>query len=142
MPRISAEARAAAVFRSGVAPQGPPKHLTVAAKKLWQEIVNDRPSDYFRPGSLQLLEVYCALVMEERALLRRVRRAVDGEEQKKLLQLARQLSGTLVGIAKGLRILTRNDIDRHSRKIDERSDTAGARSRLLGGAAVWGEKPQ
>jgi hypothetical protein len=41
-----------------------------------------------------------------------------------------------------LRILTRNDIDRHSRKIDERGDTAGARGRLLGGAAVWGEKPQ
>jgi hypothetical protein len=141
MPRISAEARAAAVFRSGVAGQEPPKHLTVAAKRLWREIVDDRPADFFRPGSLQLLEVFCQLTIEERALLRRVRLA-EGEEKAKLLQLARQLSGTLVGIAKALRLCTRNDIDRHSRKLDERGDVGGAQSRLLGGAAVWGEKPQ
>jgi hypothetical protein len=73
--------------------------------------------------------------------LRRVRLA-KGEEKAKLLQLARQLSGTLVGVAKALRLCTRNDIDRHSRKIDERGDAAGTRSRLLGGAAVWGDKPQ
>jgi hypothetical protein len=66
MPRISAEARAAAVFRSGVAGQEPPEHLTVAAKRLWREIVDDRPADFFRPGSLQLLEVFCQLTIEER----------------------------------------------------------------------------
>jgi len=133
MPRISAEARAAAMFR-GVVGQEPPMHLTAPAKRLWREIVEDRPPDWFRPGSAQLLEVFCQLTIEERTLLRRVRRT-QGEEKAKLLQLARQMSGTLVGVAKALRLCTRNDVDRHSRKIDERGD--GPSDPLLGGAARW-----
>ena len=139
MPRISAEARAAAAFRSTAGRQGPPKHLTIRAKLLWQEIVDDRPPDWFRPGSLQLLEIYCELVMQQRALLRRLRGA-EGEEHAKQLQLARQLSGTIANLAKTLRISVQADVERHSRKVEERGD--GPRDPLLGGTARWGSTLQ
>jgi phage terminase small subunit len=59
MPRISAEARAAAVWRTGGRPPRAPKHLSAGAKKVWQEIVAGYPDDYFQPGATILLEQLC-----------------------------------------------------------------------------------
>jgi hypothetical protein len=69
MPRISAEARAAAVWRAGGRSQRkPPPHLSPGARRVWKEIVEDRPEDYFRPGSLHLLEMLCVVIELARQL--------------------------------------------------------------------------
>lgn len=37
----------------------PPTELTESAAKLWNDIVNSLPGDYFRAGDLPLLQAYC-----------------------------------------------------------------------------------
>ncbi len=68
MPRLSAEDRAAAVWRAGGEPPKPPKHLSRAAKAMWREIVASRPADYFGPGSTHLLESFVVAVLAARVL--------------------------------------------------------------------------
>jgi hypothetical protein len=135
MPRVSAEAQEAAGYRADATRPRAPSHLAIRVKRLWQEIVADRPPYWFRPGSLQVLEIFCELVIQERDLLRRLR-GLEGEEHTKQLQLARQLSGTIGNHAKTLRISVQSDVERHSRKVEERGD--GPRDTLIGGTARWG----
>jgi hypothetical protein len=66
MPRQSAEARSASFLRQGGKHSAPPANLSDDAKKLWKEIVEDRPVDYFRPGALHLLEQLCVMTVAAR----------------------------------------------------------------------------
>jgi hypothetical protein len=66
MPRQSIEARSAAIYRRGGKRPSPPANLSDEAKKLWREIVEDRPIDYFRPGALYLLEQLCVMTVAAR----------------------------------------------------------------------------
>jgi hypothetical protein len=68
LPRQSAEARSAAVWREGGQHPQPPKHLSRAAKAVWHEIVDCRPVDFFQPGSLHLLEQLCVMVVASRKI--------------------------------------------------------------------------
>jgi phage terminase small subunit len=61
MPRISAEARSAALFNAGGKPPPPPAHLSKRAKEIWREVVRSKPVDYFKPGALSLLGNFCQL---------------------------------------------------------------------------------
>ena len=47
----------------------PPQSLTPEARAHWMRIVSVRPSDFFTEGNLQLLELYCRLLVQlERAV--------------------------------------------------------------------------
>jgi phage terminase small subunit len=70
MARQSVDAKAAAIWRTGGEHPQPPRFLSSEARKLWQAIVEDRPTDYFRPGSLELLEGYCEMVVAQRKNLK------------------------------------------------------------------------
>jgi hypothetical protein len=72
MPRISAEARAAAVWRVGGKSPPAPGHLSQGARQVWTEITESRPPDYFRPGSTHLLEQLCTTIDLARQLAPRV----------------------------------------------------------------------
>jgi hypothetical protein len=68
MPRISPEARSAAAWRAeGVHPK-PPENLSEPAKAIWHEIVDCRAVDFFKPGSLHLLEQLCVMVVAARTI--------------------------------------------------------------------------
>jgi hypothetical protein len=66
MPRISAEARSGSVWREGGNHPQPPKHMSKAAQRIWREIVNCRPIDFFQPGALHLLEQLCVVTVAAR----------------------------------------------------------------------------
>jgi phage terminase small subunit len=137
MPRISAEAKSAAAFRAGIARRKPPRHLSAAAKRLWREIVEDRPVDYFRPGSYEALEQFCEYTIQLRGTLKVLRRA-SSEDYPRVLRSAARLSAVLAPLARRLRLSVQASSRYDASKTGERGD--GARDRLLGGAAVWGGK--
>jgi hypothetical protein len=133
MPRMSAEARSAAAFRSGIKRRDPPARLEGAERSLWREILADRPVDFFRPGSFELLEQYVIVTVRLRDLLARLRSAGPKEIGPVTLSIGR-LSTVSSTLARLLRLTNQADIDQHSRAISEKGD--GKRDRLLGGAAL------
>lgn len=88
MARQSAAARAVAQWRASGTPPPAPK-LPAAAARLWDEIVADRPSDHFRPGTLHLLAAYCLLSAEVEELLRQPRESLREiqDAQRVVIQL-------------------------------------------------------
>ena len=147
MPRISAEARSAAAMRAGGAPPEPPAGMTAAAGAVWRRIAASRPPDYFDDGAQVLLESLCNEVVHERRLVKQLEKLIkagawkDAKDFEKRLALSRQTKSTL---CTKLRLSIQAVVDRHSRKLAERglpTTEAPAASRLLGGAAVWGDKP-
>jgi hypothetical protein len=143
VPRISQEAKSAALFRAGSVRRPPPRRLCAAAKTLWREIVEDRPADYFRPGSFEALEQYCALTIEQRRAIRALKGASpNNDDYAAKLKAAKDLTTILATLARQLRLsvqaVTRGDAGKMSEK------GAGAADRLLGGKAIWGEgvRPQ
>ena len=135
MPRISIEDRSASAFRAGTARREPPRHLCAPAKRLWREIVGDRPVDFFRPGSFELLEQYVEYTMQQRRLVKALARLGTGDaEYPKLLRAVTRLSLTMTTLSARLRLSVQSDVDRRSGKTAERGD--GERDRLLGGAAL------
>jgi hypothetical protein len=138
MPRISVEARSAAAFRAGGSRRPPPRHLRAAAKKLWIQIVEDRPVEHFRPGSYELLEQYCDLAIEQRLAIKALRIA-SPEAYPDRLKACKDLTAMLVALATKLRITVLADIDRRAvGKASERGD--GPEDRLLGGSAIFGDR--
>lgn len=139
MPRISAEARAAAAFRAGQAPPEPPKDLGAAASAVWRRIVADRPVDWFRPGSEELLGQFCRSVVEAKKIARELRRLspLDAEYEK-MLKFHQSATALMNITAQRLRLTVQNDVNWHSRKLNEYGSGANAPaglSRLLGGKA-------
>jgi hypothetical protein len=130
MPRISIEDRAAC---AGAKRREPPRHLSAPAKRLWREIIEDRPVDFFRAGSYELLEQYVEMTVEQRAAIKALRQAAQ-EDYAAKLQVVRRLSSTLATLATKLRLTVQNDINRWAGKTKETGD--GPADRLLGGAAV------
>jgi hypothetical protein len=142
MPRISAEAKSAAAFRAGAARRPPPKRLSAPAKAIWREILEDRPVDWFRPGSYELLEQFCEVSVQQRKKLAELRRA-GSEGYPVVLKATKDLAAMAVALATKLRITVLSDVDRRSGKLAEKGDTQTAPNRLLGGSAVWGDtRPQ
>jgi hypothetical protein len=133
MPRLSAEERAAAAFRSGITRRAPPRRLCTQGKRLWREIVDDRPVDFFRPGSFELLEQFCQLTVQLRLLHKQLRKVPPNEYAGVALTISR-LSATVSTLARQLRLTILSDIHRQGAKAVERGE--GERDRLLGGAAL------
>jgi hypothetical protein len=98
MPRISDEARSAAVFRARVIRWPPPRRLSAAAKTLWREILSDRPVDFFRPGSFELLEQYCELTVQQRKVIKWLTSTPPANYSVKL-KAAKDLTTMAVAIA-------------------------------------------
>lgn len=131
MPRVSAEARAAASWRVGGAHPEPPKHLSRDAKAVWCSIVRARPADYFEPGSLHLLETFCVHTVQ----LRRVAEVMDREdagsrEHADAVTTSAKLSTSIAQLAQKLRLsiqaATRPEDGRHK----ERASAAKGRRSL------------
>lgn len=59
MPRSSAEELTASFFRAGSKYPEAPRSLNSEAAQIWNDIVSSRPADFFKPGSLTLLELFC-----------------------------------------------------------------------------------
>ena len=148
MPRQSAESRAAASFLAGSAPPPAPKHLSKAAAAIWAGIAASKPADWFDAGAQPLLEQYCVLIVHMRALNRRIDRMVKAgswDDLKPWEKRRNQMSATLATLATKLRLSVQAVVEWHSRKIDERGVESQKSSSkpdpLLGGRAVWADKP-
>jgi hypothetical protein len=118
--------------------------LSVPAKRLWSEITSDRPADFFRPGSFELLELYCELTIRLRGAVKELK-AVSAEDCPVKLRAVKDLSTVLVVLATKLRLTIQADVDRRARgKLSERGDSPldAPIDPLIGGRAVWGERPQ
>jgi hypothetical protein len=140
MARLSLEARSAAAFRAGDKRRPPPKHLSAPAKRLWIEIVADRPIDWFRPGSFELLEQYCEITIQQRQAIKALQ-ASNELEYLGRLRVVRDLASVLTSLAGKLRISVQNDVHRRAvGKAAERGD--GELDPLLAGEAAWGEHVQ
>jgi hypothetical protein len=110
--------------------------MTRPAKDLWRRIIADRPVDFFRPGSLELLEDYCQLRVENWRLLGRLARIrPDSEEYAAKQVLVTRNSANMLAHATKLRLTVQADAEWASRKMTERGD-ASKDSRLIGGAAL------
>lgn len=135
MPRISAEERSAAAFRAGLERATPPARMTAPAKALWREIIADRPVDFFRPGSLDLLESFCQVTIEGQRIVRQLARTRVGTgDYIELQKVAARNSAMLTTLGSKLRLTVQADTDGRSKKTGERGD-AGATDPLIGGAA-------
>lgn len=136
MPRISAEERSAAAFRAGLERPMPPARMTAPAKALWREIVADRPVDFFRPGSLDLLESFCQLTIESQRIIRVLARTRIGTgDYIEMQKMAARNSSMLTTLGSKLRLTVQADTDGRSKKLGERGDGSTA-DPLIGGAAV------
>lgn len=135
MPRQSAEATSAAMFRAGGRHPEPPKGMPKAAAELWREIVEARALDYFRPGSLQLLESFCRLTIVQRKQLRVVER--DPADDAALGRVTKT-SAALATLATKLRLSIQAETGRHGleRGVGKIHETGPKPSALLGGHAV------
>jgi hypothetical protein len=127
MPRISPAARVAAAWRSGGEKPGPPQGMSPQARRIWQEIVADRPADWFRPGSLQLLRQFCEVSVAQHAALADLTAAPDDDD---VVARVKTLAGILNATSIKLRLSVQADVDRRSRRVDEREASADV---LLGG---------
>jgi hypothetical protein len=121
MPRVSPAARAAAMWKGGGQKPPPPKHMPAQARRIWQAIVDDRPSDFFRPGSLLLLEQLCSVMVAQRAALAQlVQTPGDPDTIKAVKDYAAIVNSTAVK----LRLTVQADVERHSRHVDEKEPAA------------------
>jgi hypothetical protein len=126
MPRQSAEARSAAVWRGGGRHPEPPKNLSAAAQKLWREIVEDRPVDFFRPGALHLLEQLCVAVVAARQVARCV------EENPLDANAERAYTNWMQRCAmhcQKLRLSIQTEVDRKSGQLDEKEPSRKGQKR-------------
>jgi len=146
MPRQSAEARAAAALTAGGGAPRPPKHLSKEAAAVWREIAESKPADWFDPGACVLLENYCELTCQARAVaakLAKLRRASSWEESKAFERRLAWITVTLSTVATKLRLSVQALVERQSRKILERGQapitSKPKADRLIGGEAVYGQ---
>ena len=133
MPRISAESRSASVWRAGARHPQAPRNLSREAKKVWHEIVNTRPADFFRPGSLHLLETFCEAAVAQRTNLGAM---VVAPEDDDVVERVKKLGVLLATLASKLRITVQAEVVRDSKKLDETEPDLSDRGDLLGGGAL------
>lgn len=142
MARMSAEARSAAVHRSGGKPPSPPAGFGEAESKIWRDIVRQKPLGWFDAGSLPLLGQYCrTLVLAERAAAHMMLLPVDDAEAVAFGKHLARLNSSVTTIATKLRLSVQGSIDRRAGMLAETNELPDAGDNLLGGAAVWGDNP-
>jgi hypothetical protein len=127
MPRISPAARAAAIWKTRGQKPWPPKHMSTEAKRIWSAIVDDRPADWFRPGNLLLLEQLCEVMVAQRKAMAQLAK-VPGDPE--IIRAVKDFAAIVNGTAAKLRLTVQADVDRRSRRVDEKEPQADV---LLGG---------
>lgn len=130
MPRLSADARAAAAFRAGGQHPRPPKGMPKPAAKVWREIVEARPADFFQPGQLHLLELFCCSVELQRATLKTLQAQPANDAAHKRMG---RLATIIASLATKLR-LTISSASRPDAAVNK--ERPPAPSGLLGGHVV------
>lgn len=141
MPRVSAEARAASSWRNGGIAIDPPKRLSAEAKALWREIVEDRPSDFFRPGAHELLAQFCEVSVAQRAALAELAllNQASGDESEMVdralampavVKRVRELGAVVLSTAAALRLSVQAEVDRKSGKLTETAPKSKGRRAL------------
>ena len=98
------------MWKGGGQKPPPPKHMPAQARRIWQAIVDDRPSDFFRPGSLLLLEQLCFVMVAQRAALAQLVQTPGDPD--------------MIKAVKKLRLTVQADVERHSRHVDEKEPAA------------------
>jgi hypothetical protein len=136
MARQSAEARSAAAFRAGGTPRPAPPHLSKPAAELWAAITASKPADWFDAGSAVLLESYCELAVQGRALARHLARLRAADAWPEAAGVERRfaaLSARLTTLASKLRLSVQSVVAVQARKLAERGTPAARRRNgLLG----------
>ena len=101
--------------------------MSASAKRIWRAIVDDRPADWFRPGSLLLLEQLCEVMVAQREALAQLAKAPGDLDT---IRAVKDFAGIINATAVKLRLSVQADVDRRSRRVDEKEPEAGV---LLGG---------
>jgi hypothetical protein len=114
-----------------------PKHLGKAAAELWRQIVASKPADWFDAGSGSLLEVYVSLVIQSRAVERRLVKLHEAECWNELPPVEKRavaLGKAITAMAARLRLTVQAVVERKSRQLEERGlpQSNGEDAQLLG----------
>lgn len=119
MARMSAGERAAAMWQTQSAPgkpPEPPEEMGPAAAKIWHEIVDCRPADFFAPGALHMLESFCVAVVEAREVMKLVQRNPGRRDHAAALKHLVTIEATL---GTKLRLTMTQAYRTDNRKLDE-----------------------
>jgi hypothetical protein len=123
MPRKSAAARVLEVWQSSPKPLPAPAHLSPTARRLWDDIVVDRPADHFRPGARELLASYCAVSAELEQLWQREQEFQDDlVAHGRIIRCICALTAQQTKLCGDLRLTLCASIERHSAKREARGD--------------------
>ena len=112
MPRPSSERVQHRCGEAGSKHPAPPSHLSTSAQQMWKEIVEARPSDYFKPGALHLLEQFCEIMVVQRDALVELSCATVGDEPGRLtaaVRVVKDLGTVLTTTATKLRITVQGE---------------------------------
>jgi hypothetical protein len=101
--------------------------MSTEAKRIWSAIVDDRPADWFRPGNLLLLEQLCEVMVAQRKAMAQLAK-VPGDPE--IIRAVKDFAAIVNGTAAKLRLTVQADVDRRSRRVDEKEPQADV---LLGG---------
>lgn len=120
MPRISAEARAAAPFRALARIPDPPEWLSDEGAAHWRAIVAAKPSGWFDAGNLPLLGQYCATLAQAQKVAQQLAVAEDGVKSIYGLEMRLMgLNGSCATLATKLRLSVQGAVDRKSRMLEK-----------------------
>ena len=140
MPRISAEARGVSAFQPNAKPHMAPKTLTPDERKVWYDIVNSKPHDWFDAGSLILLERYCVLAVDAREMTAQMRAAPNASLRSIIRKELVHTTVAIGNIATRCRLSVQAAIDRRSMVLDEKGAGDDEDDGLLGGGGkAWRE---
>jgi hypothetical protein len=135
MPRQSADARAAAKWRADPKYPEPPPGMDARACKLWREVVESRPRDFFRSGSLSLLRTFCqtSVVLEDIGP-QMVADPADKALSDRFVKLALLQSNLAARLRLAVQVSMRIENARTQERAGQRRAEA---EHLLGGKRVW-----
>lgn len=141
---LSAEAKAAQTFGSGVRHPEPPKYFDDHHKLMWKEVIGSKPVDWWHYGNLPLLESYCKVVIQLRVvgeLLLHSGCMQEGLHEEKLsceLLAFEKLNRIMIALAQALRLTPQASIERTSNKTSARPavDTEDEGFGLLGATQI------
>jgi hypothetical protein len=142
MPRRTGDEIAGANFRNRNYPRPkPPEWLSLPAKAIFAAIISDRPIEWFRPGSVDLLAQYAAFAAEfarGAAQLENIAAGTPAHDAE-IKHLAR-ISAACISLANACRISVQSGVHRRASAVTEERGIGDDPDRLLGGFAVWGDK--
>jgi hypothetical protein len=119
MPRLTPEATAAAVYRTGSKWPKPPRVLSRRAREVWREIVHSAPPDRYY-GHLHQLRGYCSAVDERERIAEALAKSKPGSvEQLRLTKALKQFADLVAREGRHLRVNLSSRVDRKAGILDE-----------------------